>query len=72
MAHVEQVATLHNLPDVVTVTELGTVLRCGRNQAYALIRSGAIPSIKVGRVIRIPKRAVEEFLSAQGIETVAS
>lgn len=49
-------------PEVLTVKELGKLLRVGRNQAYALVRSGAITSCRVGGSIRIPRPALESFL----------
>lgn len=40
---------------VITVEVLAAdVLHCGRNQAYAAVREGLVPSIRVGSVIRIP------------------
>lgn len=49
-------------PMVITVKELARVLGCGLAQAYDLIRSGRIKSVRVGRTIRIPKSAVTQFL----------
>lgn len=48
---------------VLTVTDLQEVLGIGRNTAYSLIRSGAVPSIKVGKKYRIPKDAVLYYLA---------
>lgn len=47
---------------VYTVAELATMLRCGRNQAYAFVASGAVRSIKVGSAIRIPAAEVDRVL----------
>jgi excisionase family DNA binding protein len=52
--------------DVVTVPELAEMLRIGRNAAYELARSGIIPSVKIGKSIRIPKSAVIEYLTRGG------
>lgn len=48
---------------VLTVTELQEILGVGRNTAYSLLRSGAVPSIKVGKKYRIPKDAVLHYLA---------
>lgn len=48
---------------VFTVTELQEILSIGRNTAYQLLRSGTIPSIRVGKEYRIPKDAVIHYLS---------
>lgn len=46
------------LPDVLTVEELCAFLKISPNTAYELIRQGDLPSIRIGRSIRIPKRAL--------------
>ena len=48
--------------DILTVSELAQMLRIGRNNAYELVRAGIIPSIKIGRQIRISKQAVCEYI----------
>ena len=54
--------SIETAPPVLTVTELGQVLRVGRNTAYKYVRSGAVRYVQVGRQIRIPRSAVIEFL----------
>jgi len=49
--------------DVVTVRELAAMLDVGRNTAYELVRAGIVPSIKIGRQIRIPKTAVIAYVN---------
>jgi excisionase family DNA binding protein len=49
-----------DLPEMVTVEEMGAFLRLSRNAAYELVKSGAIRSAKFGRLIRIPKQALLE------------
>ena len=52
-----------DIPLVMTVEDLMPILLIGRNTAYELVRSGQIRSIKIlGKSIRIPRDAVEEFL----------
>ncbi len=51
-----------DLPLTLRVEDLMPILGIGRNTAYALVRSGQIKSIKIGRQIRIPKDAVVEYL----------
>ncbi|MBQ1794518.1 MAG: helix-turn-helix domain-containing protein [Treponema sp.] len=50
---------------VITVKELAEQLKIGRDSAYALVRSGQIYSLRIGRQIRIPKTAVDLYLSGQ-------
>jgi excisionase family DNA binding protein len=49
--------------DVVTVRELCTMLKIGRNTAYELIHSKLIPGVMVGRQIRVRKLDIENFVS---------
>lgn len=51
------------LPLTLRVEDLMPVLGIGRNTAYELVRSGQIRSIRIGRQLRIPKEAVQEYLS---------
>lgn len=51
------------LPVILTVPEVSSLLRVGKNRGYELVRSGAIQSIRIGRRIRVPRQAVLDFLS---------
>ena len=50
---------------LLTVSELARELRIGRNTAYTFVRSGQIRSIKIGRTIRVPRTALEDFLAGK-------
>lgn len=51
---------------VITVEQLATdVLHCGRNQAYAAVREGLVPSFRVGTAIRIPVPALLQVFGDQ-------
>lgn len=51
--------------DVVafSVSEIAKKLGVSRNTAYALVRNGALRSIRVGRQIRVPRSALEDYLN---------
>lgn len=51
------------LPLTLRVEDLMSILNIGRNTAYELVRSGQIRSIRIGRQLRIPKEAVQEYLT---------
>ena len=53
---------IESLPLLLTVSDLASVLRIGRNAAYQLVKDGSIQSIRVGRNIRIPRNALAQFL----------
>lgn len=48
--------------DILTIEELMEVLDIGKNTAYKLINSGQIPSLKINRTHKIPKKGVENFV----------
>lgn len=50
------------LPLTLHVKDLVPLLQVSHNTAYALVRSGQIRSIRVGRCYLIPREAVSEFL----------
>lgn len=52
------------LPLVLTPMETAKLLRIGRGTVYEQIRCGAIPSIKCGRKILIPKAALIKMLES--------
>ena len=60
------------LPDMLRVDEAAAVLRISRSRAYdevaAFQRSGGgegLPSIRIGRCLRVPKRALIAWIDAQ-------
>ncbi len=55
-------SALSQLPAVLTVEEAGELLRIGRSAAYQAVKAGEIPSIRVGRTIRVPKFRLEQLL----------
>lgn len=53
----------NDLPLVLSVPELAKVLGIGRNAAYALVNSGQIRCVHIGKNIRIPQSALLDFLN---------
>lgn len=51
------------LPLTLRVEDLMPILDIGRNTAYELVRSGKIRSIRIGRQLRIPKDAIQDYLA---------
>ena len=52
---------------MLTVPEVARLLRISRGTAYQAVRTGQLPSIRFGRVIRVPKYALEKILTGSGI-----
>lgn len=49
----------------LTVEEAARRLGVGRTTMYALLASGEIPSVTVGRLRRIPAEALNEYVAAR-------
>lgn len=54
--------------DLLTVKEAAQVLRVGRDTTYGLVAAGQIPYVRIGRQIRIPRKALLEHLERQAGE----
>lgn len=52
-------------PLVLSVSEAAVLLGIGRNHLYELVRCGEIPHVRFGRLIRIPRAALEDWLREQ-------
>ena len=52
------------LPLVLTVEEAADRLGVGRTVMYALVSSGAVESVRIGRLLRVPADALVAFLDA--------
>jgi nitrogen PTS system EIIA component len=50
-------------PDFLTVRELARYLRVSLRTAYQLVYDGAVPSVKVASVWRIPRADLDEQLT---------
>lgn len=49
--------------DVVTVDDVCSMLAVGKNGAYRLLREGKLHGMKIGRIWRISKESVIEYIS---------
>ena len=50
----------------LTVRDVAKLLGIGLNSAYDLVRCGAIRSVRIGRLLRIPRSEVDRFLVEGG------
>ena len=53
---------LEEYPDILTVEEACEDLRMGYNAMYDLLNSGKLKGFRNGRVWRIPKLAIKEYI----------
>jgi excisionase family DNA binding protein len=54
--------TLADMPLTLTVEEAAKVLRIGRSAAYDAARTGELPTIRIGRSLRVPRHRLEQLL----------
>ena len=52
-------------PLALTIAETARMLGLSRATVYSLTRSGDLPSIKIGRAVRVPINALNEWLAAR-------
>jgi excisionase family DNA binding protein len=47
-----------------TVEQVAEILHVGRDKVYALLRTGQLRSIKIGKLRRITSRHIAEFIAS--------
>ena len=48
--------------EILTIEELMELLYIGKNTAYKLLKSGEIKAFKIGKVWKIPRESVNEYI----------
>lgn len=61
---------LNKYPDVLTVKETREILRIGMNNMYHILQSGELKSIKIGRIYKIKKENVIEYIDRKSKERI--
>ena len=56
---------LESCDDLLTAEEACEVLKIGKNALYELLRTGVLKGYRNGRVWRIPKQAIVEYIKTQ-------
>jgi excisionase family DNA binding protein len=52
-------------PVLLTVPQVAQALQVNRNKVWALVGSGELPSVRIGRSVRVPVSALEEWVRTQ-------
>ena len=47
---------------LITPEDVANILGCGMNTTYKHLKTGKIKAMRIGRVWKIPKRAVQEYI----------
>ena len=56
---------LNQYSDIMSVLDVAEVLFIGKNRVYELLENNAIKGFKIGRVWKIPKEALQEYIKVQ-------
>ena len=52
-------------PLLLRPAEVALALGIGRATAYQLIATGELPSVRIGRSVRVPRQALEKWIAAR-------
>lgn len=56
---------LEQCKEIMTVAEVAKVLYVGKNRIYELLENGSLKGFRIGRVWKIPRQAVSDYISSQ-------
>jgi excisionase family DNA binding protein len=54
-----------NEQEFISLNQLQETLGIGRTKAYDLVASGELPAVRIGRIIRIDKQELTDWLERQ-------
>ena len=66
-SEVEMAEGLEGVPRFLTVAEVADAMRVSKMTVYRMIHSGQMPAVRMGRSVRVPRKAVDDLI-AQGYE----
>lgn len=53
----------YELNDILTVEDLMELLNVGKNTAYSLLESGEVKAFRIGRMWKISRKSVYEYIN---------
>ncbi len=56
---------LNDYEDIMTVSDISKILYIGKNRVYELLETGKLKGFRIGRVWKIPKEALREYIMTQ-------
>lgn len=60
--HITPTLRYTDYPDVLSVNDVAALLQVGRNNAYKLVQSGKLKSVKIGRIHKVSKKSLIAFI----------
>jgi len=72
MSREEKMARQYNVmfreyPDALTPQQVQEMLGIGRRKTYELLQSGRLQSVRMGRIYRVPKLTVIDYLCGNSV-----
>lgn len=55
----------HEYQDIMSVFDVAEALSIGKNRVYELLESGSLKGFRIGKVWKIPKESLKEFVLQQ-------
>ncbi len=57
-------------PELLSIAQVGEALGMGKSWTYRRVKSGEIPSVKLGRSIKVKREDLEEYLESRRYQPV--
>jgi excisionase family DNA binding protein len=58
---------LDDLPELLKADEASAWLGISRNSAYAAIQAGSLPSVRIGRLVRVPRAGLAKLIGGAAV-----
>ncbi len=55
--------------ELLRETDVCQILKIGRTKYWELVWSGVLPSVRIGRAVRVSRSALEEFIRQESVPT---
>jgi excisionase family DNA binding protein len=56
------------VPMLLRTTEVGRLLGLGRSTIFELLAAGELPTVRIGRAVRVPRQALEDWMWQRTVE----
>ncbi len=57
------------VPMLLRASEVGTLLGLGRSTIFELLAAGELPTVRIGRAVRVPRQALEDWVRQRTVRS---
>jgi excisionase family DNA binding protein len=57
------ISNIYNISNLLKAEEVAQILNVSRSYAYFLMKSGQLPSVRLGRSVRVNPQDLEEYIT---------